>query len=178
MKDILHHKQYCGRNGQAIFDEVATVRDIIAYAEETNKPICLLSIDFKEAFDKMSHTFLFKILRQYGIGDNFCSRLQKIYADATSTLNGHKSTPIKILSGVRQGCPLSMILFALYIKPLLINLDKKLNGLYIRHNSTKTTAIAYADDITMIVTQPEEINTVKEILHDYMHATGASINTN
>jgi hypothetical protein len=144
MKDILHHNQYCGRNGQTIFDAVATVRDIIAYAEETNKPICLLSIDFKEAFDKMSHNFLFKILREYRIGGNFCSKLQKIYADATSTLtlNGHKSTPIKILSGVRKGCPLFMLLFALRINPLLTNLDKKLNRLYIRHNSTKTTAIA------------------------------------
>ena len=71
-----------------------------------------------------------------------------------------------------------MLLFALCINPLLINLDKKLNGLYIRHNSTKTTAIAYADYVTIIVTQPEEIDTIQEILHYYMHATGARINTN
>jgi hypothetical protein len=70
-----------------------------------------------------------------------------------------------------------MLLFVLCINPLLINLDKKLNGLYIRHNSTKTTAISYADDITIIVTQPEEIDIIKEI-HDYMQATGARINTN
>jgi len=102
MEDILDHNQYCGRNGQTIFDAVPTVQDIIAYAEETNKPVCLLTTDFKDDFDKMSHTFLFKMLREYGISENFCSRLQKIYADATSTLtlNGHKSTPIKILSGV------------------------------------------------------------------------------
>ena len=99
MNVILHHNQYCGRIGQTIFNAVGTVQDIIAYAAETRKPICLLSIDFKEAFDKMSHTFLFKILREYGLRENFCSRLQKIYADATSTLtlNGHKSPPIKIL---------------------------------------------------------------------------------
>ena len=124
------------------------MRDIIAYAEETNKPICLLSIDFKEAFDKISHTFLFKVLRDYGIGDNFCSRLQNIYADATSTLtlNGHKWTPIKLLSGQRQRFPLSVLLFALCINPFLINLDKMLNGLYIRYSSTKMTAIAYNDN--------------------------------
>jgi len=116
------------------------MRVIIAYAEETNKPMCLLPIDFKDAFNKMSHTFLFKILREYGISENFRSRLQKIYADATSTpkLNDQKSTPIKILSGVRQGCPLSMLLFVLCMNPpLLIILDKKLNGIYIRHNHTK-----------------------------------------
>ena len=180
MTDILHHNQFCEQNGQTIFDAVVTVRDIIAYAEETNKPICSLSIDFKDAFHKIAHIYLFMILQEYGISDHFCSRLQKIYADATSTLilNGHKSTPIKILSGVRQGCPLSMLLFALCINPLLINLDKKLKGINIRHNSTKMTAIAYADNITIIVTQPEEIYIIKETLHDYMQATGASINAN
>jgi len=66
------------------------------------------------------------------------------------------------------------------MNPLLINLDKKLNGIYIRYNSTKTMAIAYADDIKIIIiiTQPEEIDNIKETLHDYMHATGARINVN
>jgi len=71
-----------------------------------------------------------------------------------------------------------MLLFAMCINPLLINLDNKLTGLNIRRNSTKTTAIAYADDITIVITQPEGIDTIQEILHDYMHATGARINTN
>ena len=71
-----------------------------------------------------------------------------------------------------------MVLFALCINRLLINLDKKLKGINIRHNSTKTTAIAYADDITIIFTQPEEIAIIKETLHDYMQATGACISTN
>jgi len=99
MDEVLHHKQYCGRNDKSIYDAVATVRDIIAYAEDT-KPICLLSIDFKDAFDKISHTLLFNILREYGTSDTFCKRLKTIYADATSnlTLNGHTSTQIKILN--------------------------------------------------------------------------------
>ena len=48
----------------------------------------------------------------------------------------------------------------------------------IRHNSIKTTAIACVDDITIIVTQPEEIDTIKETLHGYMQATSARINVN
>jgi len=180
MDNILHHNQFCGRTSQTIFDAIANVRDIIAYAKESNKPICLLSIDFKDAFDKISHTYLFKILREYGISDQFCSRLQTLYADATTTLilNGHKSSPIRVQSGVRQGCPLSILLFVLCINPLLINLDKKLKCVYIRHNSARTTAIAYADDITIIVTKPEEVDTIKDTLHDYMQATGAHINVN
>jgi hypothetical protein len=76
-----------------------------------------------------------------------------------------------------QGSTLSMLLFSLCIKPLLINIEKKLNGIHIRLRSTKTTAIAYADDITIIVTRAEEIDTIQEILQDYENATGARINT-
>jgi len=60
--------------------------------------------------------------------------------------------------------------------PLLINVDKNLNGIHTRIRGSKTTVIAYADDITTIVTEPEEIGTMKEILQDYEHATGARIN--
>ena len=127
MKGILHRNQYSGRVGSKIFEAIVSVRDIIAYAEETNRPTCVLTIDFKEAFDRMSHFFLFLILKVYGISERFCKRLQKIYANATSTLtiNGNQSKKIYKHSGVRQGCPLSVLLFALCINLLPFNLDKE-----------------------------------------------------
>ena len=69
-----------------IYDSVATVRDIIAYVENTNKSVCLLSVDFSDTLDKISLTFLFKILKEYRRSENFCQCLGNIYADATSTL--------------------------------------------------------------------------------------------
>jgi len=48
---------------------------------------------------------------------------------------------------------------------------------YTSDNSAKTTTIAYAN-ITIIVTKPEEVDTIKDTLHDYMQATGVHINVN
>jgi len=70
-----------------------------------------------------------------------------------------------------------MLLFALYINSLLINLDKKLQGLKVGSRCTKTTAIAYADDTTIIATRPEDIDIIQETLNDYEKVTGARINT-
>ena len=64
LEDILHPNQYCGRDGKSIYDAVATVRDIAVYAEHTNTPLCLLSIDFSDAFGRVSHTYLLKILQE------------------------------------------------------------------------------------------------------------------
>jgi len=178
MEEVIHHNQYCGRNGKTIYDAVATVRDIIAYAEVSNTSLCLLSIDFSDAFNKISHAFLFKILEKCGISKTFCQRLQNIYEGATSSLkmNGHKSNSISINGGVRQGCPLSMLLFATCINPLLTTPDKWLKGIKVNHNSHKKTAIAYADDVTIVIRHPEEIDVIREIMHNYMDATVANIN--
>ena len=52
--------------------------------------------------------------------------------------------------------------------PLLIKLDSKLHRIKVRHNTTKTTAVAYADDITIFITHPSEIDEIKVTLHEYM----------
>jgi len=101
-----------------------------------------------------------------------------LYTNATSTLstNGNKSKPISIKSSVRQRCPLSMTLFVLCIDPLLNALDKILTGVRVGGRETKTTIIAYADDVTIAVTKPKEIPIIHDTLRTYQKATGATIN--
>ena len=75
MSDILQSSQHCGRQGNTIFEAVAAIRDIVAYTEVYNEPVCLLTIDFKEAFDRISHSYLYTILREYGFTEEFCKRI-------------------------------------------------------------------------------------------------------
>jgi hypothetical protein len=174
MSDILQSSQHCGRQGNTIFEAVTAIRDIIAYTEVHNESVCLLTIDFKDAFDRISHSYLYAILREYGFSEGFRTRIQKLYANVKSTLNinGHKSQPISIKSSVRQGCPLTMTLFVICLNPPLNALEKKLTGIKIGRCGTKTSVIAYADDVTTVVSKPEDIPIVREILTTYEEATG------
>jgi hypothetical protein len=52
------------------------------------------------------------------------------------------SRHIPIRRSVRQGCPLSMMLYALCLNPLLQHLTQVLKGLRISKNKTKTVAVA------------------------------------
>jgi hypothetical protein len=157
---------------------VAAIRDIVAYTEAYKESVCLLTIDFKEAFDRIFHSYLYTILREYGFSEEFCKRIQRLYANVTSSLNinGKRSQPIPIQSSVRQGCPLSMALFVLCLNPLLNALEKKLTGVKIGGRGTKTTVIAYADDVTIVVSKSEEILIVHDTLRIYERATVAKIN--
>ena len=58
MTEILHSNQHCGLHGNSAFDAVAAVREAVAYVEVTRTPLCIVSIDFSAAFDKISHSYL------------------------------------------------------------------------------------------------------------------------
>jgi hypothetical protein len=61
--------QQCGIPGRSILDALATVYDVIVlvYHETTQTTFCLLSLDFRQVFDRVSHDYLFLVLLRYGI---------------------------------------------------------------------------------------------------------------
>ena len=92
MEDHLTCTQYCGIPGNTILDAVVTVHDSIAYAESKNIPLCVLSLNLKNAFDRVSYGYLFKILHGYGISAPFINGIRHTYEGATSSIqiNGHQ----------------------------------------------------------------------------------------
>jgi hypothetical protein len=101
--EMLHPSQHCGITKKSIFDAVATVQDAIAYDETASIALCVLSLDFKAAFDKISHTYLVTILKSHGSSDAFIEGIKHMYTNATLAveINGHISGPIQIRSSVR-----------------------------------------------------------------------------
>jgi len=53
LQDIISPQQHCGIQGTSIFEAVATIRDVIAYAETSHTPLCVISLDFQAAFDRI-----------------------------------------------------------------------------------------------------------------------------
>ena len=151
---ILHPNQHCGVQGNSVFEAVAAVRETVAHAEVTKTPLCIVSIDFSEAFDKILHTYLLAMLKTHGFNEWFQQRIMRIYDKAASEvqINGFRSSPIPINSSIRQGCPLSMKLFAPCLNPLLQTLERELNGIQIEWSHAKTAVISDADDVTIFLT--------------------------
>ena len=174
----LKETQYCGVPGNTIFDAVATVRDVIAHAEHEKLPMCVLTLDFQHAFERLSHEYLYTILRSYGLSTHFVTLLQAIYSEATSTvqINGHLHGPFPIYSGVRQGCPLSMALYTLCLHPFLTDLGQRLPGVRLDRGSRPISVVAYADDVTVFLTTAKDISTVEDAIRQFEKATGARLN--
>jgi hypothetical protein len=67
-------------------------------------------------------------------------------------------------------------LFALCLNPLLHCLDQGLKGLRINPRHRQSAVIAYADDITLLLTSPEDIEVVKDAIKCYGKSSGAALN--
>jgi len=150
LDELLHPSQHCGVAGRGIFEAVATIRDSIAYAEMPHVPLCILSLDFTEAFETITHMYLFRLLTKYGFSTKFTALIENMYNHAHSSIyiNGHTTGPIPIQCFVRHGCLMSLLLFALSLNPLLTLRDQKITGITIGRR-TRTAVVAYADDITL-----------------------------
>jgi hypothetical protein len=156
--------QFFGVLGNNILDAVTTVRDTIAFSEYTNAPLCVMALDFKQAFDNLSHEYPFSILRNYGLTGRFTNLICNLYRDVTSTvqINGRLHGTIPIKCGVRQGCSLSMALYTLCLQPFLNMLAKRLTGIKIGREEEPVSVVAYADDVTLFLTSDTDWQVIEE----------------
>jgi len=117
----------------------------------------------------------FHHLRSYGFSDGVVERIKSMYKEAASSIQitGHVDGPIPIHSSVRQGCPMSMLLFALCVDPLLRILDQKLPGIRIGKRARKTVVVVYAD----VVTTPTDVPVISDAIQCYEKTTGVRLNT-
>ena len=101
-----------------------------------------------------------------------------MYGMATSAvqINVYKSGVFPIRHSVRQGCRLSMTLFTLFVNPLLVLLTQSLPGVRIGHGNTQTSVTKYANDITLLLTNPEDLQVAMELIQEYGRAMGARLN--
>ena len=138
----------------------------------------MFSLDFKNAFDRIAHNYLFRTLQGYGIGNAFIGGIKRVYEGATSSvqINGHQYGTILIRCGVRQECPISMVLYALCLHPFLRLLELKLPRVRIGRRTCPTSVVAYADDVNISVISAAEFAIIEEAIHIYEGASGARLN--
>lgn len=179
MSTVIHQDQgYCVP-GRTIFDSLHLHRDVITYANEAGINLALLSMDQQAAFDRVNHDYLFKILHTLGFGDYFCNVLSVLYSSAVSQVRVGSclTAPFSVSQGIRQGCPLSGLLFSLTIEPFLALCRLRLRGFTLPTEEDRKLVIsAYADDITVFVEKEEDFLTLATLYELYAAQSGAKLN--
>ena len=95
----------------------------------------VIPIDAERAFDKVQHPFMIETLCKVGIEGAFLNVIKAICERPTANiiLNGQKLRAFPLRSGVRQGYPLSPLLFNIVLEVLAtaIRQEKEIKGLQI-----------------------------------------------
>ena len=176
MPRLIHSAQNCGVNGKTIFNTTATLRDIMGFCNYNKTKAIMVSLDFNKAFDNVQHSYLYEALSWHGFSTTFIKFIQCLYRDAVAALqiNGYITSNIKVMKSIRQGCPASMVLFILALNPLLYKLHNSLNG--VSHEQSKLAVAAYADDVTVILSNDSDIQELWTTLNDFESISGLAIN--
>ena len=123
---------------------------------------------------------MFKVLTHFGFSNTFIDWIKLLYTKIQRKLiiNQHISTHFPIQKGVRQGCPLSPLLYVIVFETLLtkIKTSPNINGLQLPGTNEDTTISAFAVDATLILTDCTSIHSAFEIINDYDKASGAKLN--
>ena len=115
IKNLIDNDQTGFIKGRYIGENIRTIEDIISYANENNIQGLLLQLDFEKAYDSIEWPFLFAALRKFNFPHSLIEGIKLLYTNIVSTVvnDGYSCGWFKLERGVRQGCPLSCILFIL-----------------------------------------------------------------
>ena len=126
---VIHHvvarDQTRGVPHRFIGENVALLHDVVHYANEADLPLAILSLDQEKAFDRVDWPFLQSTLLRMGFGPSFIKWVALFYTDIRSSIliNSYASRHFKPSRGVRQGCPLSPLLYVLTVEVLAVNIQ-------------------------------------------------------
>ena len=174
---LICSEQTCAVKGRTIQDSLHLVRTIV---EKVNGNAALINLDQSKAFDRVDHAFLEAVLSAAGFGLHFCTWICLLYASPgiMVEVNGVRSEPFTLTQSIRQGCPLSLMLYILVLEPFLRKLKANLalRGLILPGTSEVARYTAYADNVSMLVTSSAEVEELSKEIGRYEAVTGAKIN--
>lgn len=177
---IIHKAQAGFIPGRSIFDQVRLTSLMLRYAEATKENGMIIALDQEKAYDKIRHDYLWATMRKYNIPESLIKTVKELYESAEThiMINGTLSDTFEVNRGVRQGDPLSCLLFDIAIEPLanVMRKSDKLRGYEIPGVEEKLIATLFADDTTVYLSEGDKFSDLEEILESWCKASGARFN--
>ena len=152
---LLHTGQHGGLKGHHCGDHIY---DVVAGMLLTRGRLYHLYIDFNKAFNSVLLEALWKTLHGYSLPRDLISSIQRLYIHAYEQpiVEGVPTAGHAQRRGVTQGCPLSPLLFNLYINMMFFYLDSKMEW------NIERSIHAFIDEILFRARSLQDVRTVFE----------------
>ena len=172
--------QTCSVPGRSISSNLTLLRDVLDYIDRTGEAGILVSLDQEKAFDRVNYSFLFNLLSHFGFGPDFLKWIRTLYFEANMRiiLNGWLTDRIFLRRGVRQGDPLSPLLYVLCVEVLAIQIrfDSRIRGFLLPGAGLHFKVRNYADDTTTFIRDLPSLSALFDVVSLYERGSGAKLN--
>jgi len=131
MGEFITSEQFGFLKDRLITDAIGLVQESIHSAKTYKRAGLFLKLDLKKAYDRVSWSYLRLVLIQIGLDWRVVQWIMGCVTSASFVVlvNGSRSYFFQVGRGLRQGCPLSPLLFLLVVDSLSRLIEKaNLNG--------------------------------------------------
>ena len=159
-----------------------TIFSMLRELHRSKKSGLFLKLDIAKAFDSVRWDFLMEVLEQFGFRARWRAWISTLLGSSSTSvlLNGVKGKWCRHFRGLRQGDPLSPLLFIIAMEPLqrLFEMAAREGVMTdLGGRSVKLRASLYADDAAIFLNPVrDEVQAVSTLLHMFGQASGLNIN--
>ena len=154
--NLLSHQQKSARPAEGCHEHTFTLQSIIADCKMNTKDCHIAWLDLRNAFGSINHDAIYTTLSHMGFSNSFVDLIKDIYTNATTVVRTSRHDeipPINVNAGVKQGCPISPVLFnltsELLIRCVILKCEENPN-IPFKLQKQPISILSYADDLVII----------------------------
>lgn len=170
--NLVDEAQGLGKKGFSAYNEAKILHNIIEDVNQYDREVHICYIDITKAYDRVERWALNEILNEI----NFPENLKELIIDANTNIrasvitNFGETDKFGLSRGLRQGCPLSPLLFCLIIDPMIRWIKETNKGYtFTKNEKLKISILAYMDDIVLMANSREELDQLLKQVEEYFN---------
>jgi hypothetical protein len=139
--------------GRNIIDNIILVQEVIHSSMHRGEKGMIVKLDLANAFDKVRHDFLFHVMQKFGFNASFIQWIKACIGTPwiAPLVNGRVAEFFQAYRGIRQGFPLSPLLYAIQASVLRFQLEhcrsqQELMGIKIARGVKDINHAQFVDD--------------------------------
>ena len=167
------------RKGHRTADHIFVLKSLITkLTRQKNRKLFVAFIDFKKAYDTVNRTTLLERLNSTGISNKLLINLKAMYSNINYMIKTSNNIlkPLPSNLGLKQGCPLSPLLFNIYINDFHTYLQAPTEPNLTLHG-TNINHFLYADDLVILSETKEGLQGHLDSLCTFARDKSLTVNT-